>query len=71
MKLFNRKKTPRWFIEADPNPISNTIHLRIYRHGAPFSSATMTLTDECNDWEAEKLRFINMIKQIYIEGREE
>lgn len=61
-------KPPRpnkWFFETLTSPNSNTIRVLIYRHGSPYSSAKMTLTDDCKNWEEEKSRFEGMIKLIY------
>jgi len=67
---FKKKEPSKWFFEADPNPVSNTIRIRIYRHGAPYSAAEMTITDECKDPEQEKQRFINAVKLLYPYERE-
>ena len=72
LKLMGRDphKPKKWFIEPMNNPNSNTIKIMIYRHGCPYSSARMTLTDECKDWELEKNRFVNVVRQIYDESRD-
>jgi hypothetical protein len=71
MSLFSNDKPPRWFFEVDNNPNSNTVKIQIYRHGTPYARATTTLMDDCKEPELEKVRFINMIKLIYDEGRKD
>lgn len=61
-------KPKKWFIEqSGSNENSNTVKVLIYRHGALYSSAKMTLKPECKDPELEKTRFVNLIKLMYNE----
>jgi len=70
INLFKKNKPSKWFIEATANVNSNTIHIQVYKHGVPYSRASMSVMPECKDIELEKTKFSNAIKLIY-DGRED